>query len=137
MYQADRVVSRQCFSLGYGADVFDAEAAAALAGIGAAVTLPTARFASDLWLFTDNLEVAKRLLAEPTGQSQQTFESVISSAKTWPLRTRLPHTRPGSVRVRWVPSHSGIPGNDKADDVMIWARRIQAQATLLPNLDQG
>ena len=131
VFQADRVVSRQCFSLGYGADVFDAEAAAALAGIQAAVALPTARFASDLWLFTDNLEVAKRLLAEPTGQAQQTFESIISSAKTWPLRTRLPHTRPGSVRVRWVPSHSGISGNDKADEAAKEGSRLAPAPSIL------
>jgi len=95
--------------------VFDAEASAALTGAKAALSLPSARFAIDLWVFLDNLEVATRLLGPSTGSSQSIFEEFQEVARRWPLRTRLPHTRPGAVRIRWVPSHLKIPGNEEAD----------------------
>ena len=36
-------------------------------------------------------------------------------ARKWPLRTRLPYTRLGAVRIRWVPGHLKILGNEEAD----------------------
>ena len=41
----------------------------ALAGAKAALSLPSAKFATDLWVFLDNLEVATRLLSHSTGSS--------------------------------------------------------------------
>jgi len=103
------------FSLGHNKEVFDAEAEAALAAIRAALDSPSSRFATDLWVFLDNVEVATRLLAPSTGSSQAVFNSFSTLASSWPLRERLPHTRPGSVRIRWVPGHSQVPGNEAAD----------------------
>jgi len=40
------------------AKVFNAEAAAALAGVNSALTLLSTKYASELWSFLDNLEVA-------------------------------------------------------------------------------
>ena len=53
--------------------MFDAEASAALTGARTALTLPSARLATDLWVFLDNLEVATILLGPTTGSSQSVF----------------------------------------------------------------
>jgi ribonuclease HI len=114
-YQAGQQIVRGSFSLGHDKEVFDAEAEAALAGVKAAISCPTSRFANDLWVFLDNVEVATRLLSPSTGSSQAVFNSFCSLASSWPLRERLPHTRPGSVRIRWVPGHTQVPQNEAAD----------------------
>ena len=55
------------FSLERNAEVFDAEASAALEGAKAALLAPLAKLATDMWVFLDNLEVAMRLLAPSIG----------------------------------------------------------------------
>ncbi|KAF7139709.1 hypothetical protein CNMCM5793_007503 [Aspergillus hiratsukae] len=70
--------SRSSFPLGPNKEVFDAEAEAALAGLKAAMSLETARFATNLWVFLDNLEVAVRLLSPSTGSSQRVFKTFYS-----------------------------------------------------------
>ena len=74
-YQAGHLIFRGCFSLGPNKEVFDAEVEAALAGAKAASAFPPARFASDLWICLDNLEVATRLLSLFIGFSQAVFGS--------------------------------------------------------------
>ena len=81
---------RQAISLGTTAEVFDAEATAALAGLEAAIELPSTRFATDLWVCLDNLEVALRLLSVFPGSSQATFAKFIKVASKWQQRSQLP-----------------------------------------------
>jgi ribonuclease HI len=114
-YQYGLQVGRKAYSLGQNAEVFDAEASAALTGAQAALALPSAKLATDLWVFLDNLEVASRLLSHSNGSSQSVFSSFKEVARQWPLRARLPHIEPGAVRVRWVPGHLQVPGNEAAD----------------------
>ncbi|KAI9037727.1 ribonuclease H family protein [Aspergillus affinis] len=115
LYQSGKLFQQSSFSLGPNKEVFDAEAEAALAGVKAALKLDTARFATNLWVCLDNLEVATRLLSPFTGSSQGIFESFQALAQTWLTRERFSYTNGGSVRVCWVPSHTRIPENETAD----------------------
>lgn len=114
-YQYNIQIDRKAFSMGYNAEVFDAEATAALNGARAALAAPSAKLATDLWVFLDNLEVAMRLLTPSAGSSQSVFTEFCDVARKWPLRHRLPHTLPGAVKVRWVPGHLDVEGNEAAD----------------------
>jgi hypothetical protein len=99
-FQAGRQICHGSFSLGPHKEVFDAEAEVALAGAKVAIACPTARFANNLWVCLDNLEVATRLVSPSTGSSQAVFSSFCSLASAWPQRERLPHTSPGSIKIR-------------------------------------
>ena len=114
-FQYSLQIDRQIRSLGLNAEVFDAEAIAALYRARAALNLPSSRLATDLWVFLDNLEVATRLLSHSTGSSQSVFEEFQEIARKWPERDRLPHTRPSAVCIRWVPGHLKIYGNEEAN----------------------
>ena len=104
------------FPLGKGKEVYDAEAHAALKGIQAAISLPSARFANDIWLFIDNVKVARRLFTKTNSiSSQYIFLDALEVLKQWKSRSRLPHIREGNINIRWVPSHAGIEGNNLAD----------------------
>ena len=80
VYQADRLILQGPFSLGQSKEVFDAEAEAALRGAQAALDYPTSCFATDLWVFLDNIEVAARLLSPSISSSQALFSSFLSLA---------------------------------------------------------
>ncbi|KAI0998731.1 hypothetical protein K3495_g9465 [Podosphaera aphanis] len=58
IYQLGLKVCSGAVPLGNSKEIFDAEAFAALCGIEKAVSLSSARFASNVWVFLDNLEVA-------------------------------------------------------------------------------
>jgi hypothetical protein len=84
-YQFNLQIDRKAFSLGRYAKVFDAEASVALSGAKAALSLPSAKFAMDLWVFLDNLKVATWLLSHSTGSLQSIFTEFCEVARKWPL----------------------------------------------------
>ena len=116
-YQGAAELTRRAIPLGTKAEVFDAEAIAALAGIEAALTLPTAAYAANLWICLDNLEVALHLGASFPGTSQGVFDCFIKATRAWKTRPRAACSRPGEVKIRWVPGHAQIKGNEIADRI--------------------
>jgi ribonuclease HI len=43
------------------------------------------------------------------------YDEIIEASQTWKARERLTHTVVGKIKVFWIPSHSGIEGNELAD----------------------
>ncbi|EDN92923.1 hypothetical protein SS1G_08788 [Sclerotinia sclerotiorum 1980 UF-70] len=92
--QFDIQVAHYSFSLGTNAEVFDAEAMAAVTGAAKALALPSIKLATDLWIFLDNYEVALRLGSHFNGSSQAVFEDFLKLTQAWAARPRLPHIPP-------------------------------------------
>ena len=84
-----------------GAEVFDAEITGAVRGLEAALEIGGS---IDIKVLLDNQEAVRAL------QNGKTNSSQVEVMNFWELRK----TRP-SIEVYWVPGHSGIPGNEKAD----------------------
>ncbi|CCU83168.1 Reverse transcriptase RNaseH [Blumeria hordei DH14] len=108
-------VLHKSIALGKGVEVFDAEVKGALEGAKSTLALPTAKFATDLWICLDNLEVATRLSSQSSGSSQAQFDEFLTLTPKWQERSRLAHTRRGQMRVGCVPSHTSIIGNEATD----------------------
>jgi ribonuclease HI len=111
------------------AEVFDAEAVAALHGLRQATASFQARYANNVLICLDNLEVARILGTPARTSSQQVFTQFQETQEAWQARERLPHTAQGRVIVRWIPGHAGVAGNEKADQE---AKAAAARAAVSP-----
>ncbi|EDN98166.1 hypothetical protein SS1G_13023 [Sclerotinia sclerotiorum 1980 UF-70] len=85
--QFDIQIAHHSFSLGTNAEVFDAEATAAVAGAAKALTLASTKLATDLWIFLDNHEAALRLGSHFNGSSQRVFEDFLKLIQAWARAT--------------------------------------------------
>ncbi|VDB89553.1 Bgt-50286 [Blumeria graminis f. sp. tritici] len=109
------MVYRESLSLDSTLSYFDTEVTAVKEALKAALSLSIASFSDNIWILTDNLEVASLLFESPISSSQVVFQQIQAISRDWPLRSRLPHIPPGKVQAYWIPSHSGILGNNLAD----------------------
>ncbi|KAI0992986.1 hypothetical protein K3495_g15198 [Podosphaera aphanis] len=82
-YQEGIQILQKSIPLDKRVEVFDAEAMAALAGAKLALDLPTTKFATNLWIFLDNLEVTTHILAPFSGTSQSVFEEFLKIEPEW------------------------------------------------------
>jgi ribonuclease HI len=82
------------------AEVFDAEAIAALEGLQAAIQITT----DQIYICIDNTAVLWCLHGRPSDSSQAAF-----------LRFKALASQHGHVGLRWAPGHMGIEGNEAAD----------------------
>ena len=96
------------FSLGINAEVYDAEALAMCGGLEAAISSPMARVASGIHICLDNLSVARDAGNTTKGSSQAAFKKFRDAAKGWLQSGKR-------MTVQWIPSHTGIEGNEIAD----------------------
>ena len=87
----------------------------ALTRVKEALSTPSIKFAIDLQVFLNNLEVVIRLLSPSISSSQSIFTEFYEVARKQPLRARLLYTRPGAIWIRQVLGHLKIPGNKAAD----------------------
>ncbi|KAF4338780.1 reverse transcriptase [Fusarium beomiforme] len=95
------------------AEVFDAEATGALEGLKAALNLRELA-TQNIYICLDNLAAATCLRGTLSDSSQDVF-----------LEFQALVTSHGAIQARWVPGHSDIPGNERAD-------KLAKAASLLP-----
>ncbi|SPJ84064.1 uncharacterized protein FTOL_10580 [Fusarium torulosum] len=95
------------------AEVFDAEATGALEGLKAALNLRESA-SQNIFICLDNLAAATCLRGTPSDSSQGIFLDFQALAASH-----------GATQVRWVPGHTDIPGNERAD-------KLAKAASLLP-----
>ena len=67
-------------------EVYDAEAYVAKAGLENALYFYSAKYADNIYICLDNLEVASHLLSCTTGSSQSIFATFKRLAELWPYQ---------------------------------------------------
>lgn len=121
----ETVVTTASLGLGQTATVYDAEITAATVGLRAALECPLSAFATEVTVCLDNEEAAIRLW---TGRATATSAAEIHEFQAlrwkWTTRPIRGPGQPGAVRVRWVPGHRNIRGNELADALAREACRL-------------
>ncbi len=71
------------FSLGANSEVYDAEIIGLFGGLEDALSSPMAGLASEIYIYTDNLNIAKEVGSVPNCSSQVIFIRFREEVKSW------------------------------------------------------
>jgi ribonuclease HI len=94
--------------IGYAKEVFDAELIGILEALKIAVKVRKQRNYSQLTIFSDSQLAIQRILNDKLGLGQALAIEIIAITEELKEKDVL-------TTIRWVPSHFGIEGNEKAD----------------------
>ena len=121
------VVTEGKGAAGRRTEVYDAEIMGAAAGLEAAVNSPAANLASGITVWLDN-HAAASLLADGRTAPSRPIESELfrSLKRQWEATPGL--LSKDSVKVRWLPGHADIEGNERAD-------QLAKEGATLPNCE--
>ena len=116
-------VSKRQIGLGGHAEVYDAEMAALSLGANqAAEYIATHPNITHIALFTDNAAVTIAI-ADPSPQSSQVYAAEFHNT----IRPLLEAHKELTISISWCPSHCGIKGNDRADQLAKEATQRERQ----------
>ena len=102
-------------ALGTQCEVYDAELHAAAMGLAALQRHPDCTFWTRVLVLLDNQSAAQRLASgQPTDRDRDCSVPFFKAQAALEQELLPAFTHP-SISVLWIPGHSGIPGNDKAD----------------------
>jgi ribonuclease HI len=116
--------------LGDAATSYNAEVIGATAGLAAALQNPLAQYATNVTVCLHNEEAA---ICLHTGKATRTnapeFRTFDALKAAWRARPLAGPDRPGTVQVKWIPSHRGITGNTEADTLANIGRTLPPSRT--------
>jgi ribonuclease HI len=122
-YHGDREVATGRLGLGGHAEVFDAEMAAlSLGATKAEEFIQNSPNITHIAFFTDNA-AATSAIVDPKPKTSQYFAIKFHQV----IRPLLETHENLSISVSWCPSHCGIPGNERADQLAKEATELERQ----------
>ncbi|POS82270.1 hypothetical protein EPUL_006271 [Erysiphe pulchra] len=115
LYQAERKIPTQSFSIGYKVEPIDTEIIAINYGIQKAFQKAAIHFATNIIMFTDNQTATNIVNGNSSPKSRKEVTEIRKTQQDWKSRNRLPHTQSGNIFACWIPGHANIRGNEEAD----------------------